>query len=46
MKLPLDKDVILKELQDQINLGLNFMLNRRQKWRENISKYVDQDKED
>lgn len=46
MNLPLDKDVILKELADQINLGLNFMSTRRQKWRDNLSKYVDQDKED
>ena len=46
MNLPLDKDVILKELSDQITLGLNFMSTRRQKWRDNLSKYVDQDKED
>lgn len=46
MNLPLDKDVLLKELSDQINLGLNFMSTRRQKWRDNLSKYVDQDKED
>ena len=46
MKLPLDKDVIITELQDQINLGLNFIRTRRQKWRDNLAKYVDQDKED
>ena len=46
MKLPLDKDVLLKELSDQVSLGLNFMRTRRQKWRDNLSKYVDQDKEE
>lgn len=46
MKLPLPKDELLKEIQDQITLGLNFILPRRQKWRDNLSKYVDQDKED
>ena len=46
MKLPLDKDEILKELSDQISLGLNFMRTRREKWRMNLSKYVDQDKEE
>jgi hypothetical protein len=46
MKLPLDKDVILTEISDQITLGLNFMRSRREKWRNNIAKYVDQDKED
>lgn len=46
MKLPLDEDVILKEISEQINLGLNFMRTRRDKWRNNLAKYVDQDKED
>lgn len=46
MALPLPKDELLKEIQDQITLGLNFILPRRQKWRDNLSKYVDQDKED
>lgn len=46
MKLPLEKDVILTEISDQINLGLNFMRTRREKWRNNVAKYVDQDKED
>lgn len=46
MKLPLDKDVILNEISDQITLGLNFMRTRREKWRNNVAKYVDQDKED
>lgn len=42
----LNKDEILKEIQDQINLGLNYILPKRQQFRNNISKYVDQDKED
>lgn len=46
MKLPLDKGVIIKELSDQINLGLDFIRTRREKWRSNLSKYVDQDKEE
>lgn len=46
MKLPLDKDVILNEISDQITLGLNFIRTRREKWRNNVAKYVDQDKED
>lgn len=46
MKLPLDKDNLMKELSDQINLGMNFMQMRRKKWRDNLAKYVDQDKED
>jgi len=46
MKLPLDEDVIKKEIADQITLGLDFMRTRREKWRNNIAKYVDQDKED
>jgi len=46
MKLPLEKDVILTEISDQITLGLNFMRTRREKWRNNIAKYVDQDKEE
>lgn len=46
MKLPLDKEVIIQEIADQINLGLNFVRTRREKLRNNIAKYVDQDKED
>jgi len=46
MKLPLPKDEILKELQTQISMWLDFMRSRREKWRMNISKYVDQDKEE
>lgn len=46
MKLPLEEDVIIQELADQINLGLNFVRTRREKLRNNIAKYVDQDKED
>lgn len=46
MALPLDKDILIKEISDQINLGLNFIRPRREKWRLNLSKYVDQDKEE
>lgn len=46
MKLPLDRDVLIQEISDQITLGLNFIRPRREKWRQNLSKYVDQDKED
>lgn len=46
MKLPLDKETLIKEISDQINLGLNFIRPRREKWRINLSKYVDQDKEE
>lgn len=46
MKLPIDKDILLKEIADQINLGLNFVRPRREKLRNNIAKYVDQDKEE
>lgn len=41
-----DKEEILKEIQDQIHLGLNFILPKRQIFRNTISKYVDQDKDD
>lgn len=44
-RLP-DKDSVLKEIQDQIALGLNFIQPKRQIFRNNISKYVDQDKDD
>lgn len=46
MALPLAEDVVIKEIWDQINLGLNFVRTRREKLRNNIAKYVDQDKED
>lgn len=46
MELPLDKDILITEISDQINLGLDFMRTRREKWRLNLSKYVDQDKEE
>lgn len=41
-----DKDSVLKEIRDQIRLGLDFMSSKRQKFREDLSKYVDQDKDD
>lgn len=44
-KLP-DKEAVLKEIQDQIRLGLNFMSAKRETFRNNIAKYVDQDKDD
>lgn len=41
-----NKENILKEIQDQIALGLQFMNPKREIFRNNISKYVDQDKDD
>ena len=41
-----NKEEILKEIQDQITLGLNFILPKRQIFRNTISKYVDQDKDE
>lgn len=41
-----EKDEILGEIQNQIRLGLDFMSAKREKFRNDLSKYVDQDKDD
>jgi hypothetical protein len=41
-----NKEDILKEIQDQITLGLNYIQPKRDIFRNNIEKYVDQDKDD
>lgn len=46
MKLPLEKDKILKELQDQIKLGKDFIEPKVEIWLNNLDKYVDQNKDD
>lgn len=45
-KSGIDREATLKEIQSQIRLGLDFMNPKRQIFRNNISKYVDQDKDD
>ena len=42
----MDKETILKEIQDQIKLWLDYIRPKRQIFRNNISKFVDQDKDD
>jgi hypothetical protein len=42
----LNKQEILKEISDQIKLGLYYILPKREIFRDNISKYVDQNKDD
>lgn len=42
----MDKELILKEIQDQIKLGLDYMSPKRQIFRDRLIKYVDRNKDD